>query len=277
MLASAMNFVIGFFGFLFEGQYQQSITIEAGGFNNTLTPYKTCPNTGGVLKADRGRDFVAKWPDVYLKSTVEQLRPQMVGYELSVDVYVLQQMCAYETVALGYSKFCELFTEDEWDGFNYSLNLFWYNSVPSFALACPLGIGYIQELVARLTHTPIASHNSSTNGTLDDSPVTFPLGQSLYVDATHELVVLYHAVSLFFTSLFSGPLLATHIPKKQSYKVSELAPFATNVHFQLLECTSLPGPQIRIIMNDGVVPLTGIEGCEAQKDGMCVVNTFVVA
>ena len=60
MLASAMNFAIGFFGYPFEGQYQQSITIEADGvsigstltalamiwpncmkFNNTLAPYKT--------------------------------------------------------------------------------------------------------------------------------------------------------------------------------------------------------------------------------------------
>ena len=32
----------------------------------------------------------------------------------------MQQMCPYETVALGYSKFCELFTEEEWEGFNYA-------------------------------------------------------------------------------------------------------------------------------------------------------------
>jgi len=25
-----------------------------------------------------------------------------------------------QTVALGYSKFCELFTQDEWEGFEYS-------------------------------------------------------------------------------------------------------------------------------------------------------------
>jgi hypothetical protein len=31
MLASALNFAIGFFGYPFEGQYQQSITIEEGG------------------------------------------------------------------------------------------------------------------------------------------------------------------------------------------------------------------------------------------------------
>ena len=39
MLASAMNFAIGFFGYPFEGQYQQSITIEADGVSigSTLT------------------------------------------------------------------------------------------------------------------------------------------------------------------------------------------------------------------------------------------------
>ena len=29
-------------------------------------------------------------------------------------------MGMFKTVALGYSKFCELFTEDEWEGFNYA-------------------------------------------------------------------------------------------------------------------------------------------------------------
>ena len=39
----------------------------------------------------------------------------------------------------------------------------------------------------------------------------------------------------------------------------------------------MPGPQIRIIINDGVAPLTGIKGCPEQKDGMCPVEAFVEA
>ena len=65
-----------------------------------------------------------------------------------------------------------------------------YGSAFGSPVARVQGIGYIQELVARLTHTPIKTHNSSTNATLNDNPITFPLGQSLYVDATHEVVVL---------------------------------------------------------------------------------------
>lgn len=67
---------------------------------------------------------------------------------------------------------------------------FWYGSAFGSPVARVQGVGYVQELVARLTHTPIENHAYSTNSTLNDNPITFPLNQSLYVDATHEVVVL---------------------------------------------------------------------------------------
>ncbi|KAG6828354.1 hypothetical protein H0H92_008242 [Tricholoma furcatifolium] len=274
MLHSALNFAIGFFGYPLEGKYQQSITIEADGFNNTLAPYDTCPNTRISSKSDRGVYYVEKWGAIYLKDALARLQPQLKGFELDIeDMYMMQQTCAYETVALGYSKFCELFTEEEWEGFNYA-----YGSAFGSPLARVQGYGWIKEFLARLTHTSITEHNSSTNSTLDDNPTTFPLNQSLYVDATHEVVVLNIITALNLTNFAaSGPLPYTHIPENRSFEVSKLAPFATNIQFQLLECTSVPGPQIRIIINDGVTPLTGIKGCPEQRDGMCPVDTFVEA
>ena len=75
-----------------------------------------------------------------------------------------------------------------------------------------------------------------------------------------------------------------------------MAPFATNIQFQckdeifgfcgfvgrgvlfsVLSCTSEPDPQIRVIINDGVVPLYGVEGCPDDKSGMCPVETFARA
>ncbi|KAJ7256264.1 histidine phosphatase superfamily [Mycena rebaudengoi] len=211
MLASAQNFAIGFFGYPVEGQYQQSITIEGHGFNNTLAPYTTyLPNAQDSTTADRGRGYLAKWASIYLKKALRRLQPQLTGYNLTIeDVYVFQQLCAYETVALGYSKFCELFTEEEWDGFEYSFDLyFWYNSGFGFPLARSQGIGYVQELVAWLTHTPILTHNSSTNATLDDNPITFPFGQSLYdaePDQFHQL--RSPAFEYFKISTYALPLM----------------------------------------------------------------------
>ena len=67
---------------------------------------------------------------------------------------------------------------------------FRYDSAFGSPVARVQGLGYIHELVSRLTQTPIETHNSSTNSTLNDNKITFPLDQSLYVDATHEVVVL---------------------------------------------------------------------------------------
>jgi hypothetical protein len=280
MLHSALNFAVGFFGLPLEGSYQQSILIEKHGFNSTLSPYKTCPNTKIPSKATRSLGYLEEWTSIYLKDAHARLASQLHGYDMTIeDTYIMQQLCAYETVALGYSKFCELFTEEEWEGFNYALDLiFWYDHAFGAPLARAQGVGYVQELVARLTHTPIETHNSSTNATLNDNPVTFPLGQSLYVDATHEVVVLNIITALNLTSFaVTGPLPADHIPPNRSFRVSELAPFATNIQFQLLSCGSVPNPQIRVIINDGVAPLTGVKGCPEQKDGMCPVDTFVEA
>jgi hypothetical protein len=93
-----------------------------------------------------------------------------------------------------------------------------YDSSFGYPFARTLGIGYIQEMVARLTHTPIERHNSSTNSTLDDNPITFPLDHNLYVDATHEVVVLN---SEFETS-HNPPILSNF---RYSYYCSQFIEF----------------------------------------------------
>ena len=194
---------------------------------------------------------------------------------------------------------------------------FWYGSAFGSPVARVQGIGWIQEMVARLTHTPIETHNSSTNSTLNDNKVTFPLDHSLYVDATHEVVVLNSQFSYFHASR-GGCLhvIASHhgaesdelrqvrsatvhthpaqpvLPRRRARAIrderpvpvyvpllvtsSALPPLTLHLH-AVLECTFTPGPQIRVIINDGVAPLTGIEGCPEEKDGMCPLDVFVAA
>lgn len=91
-----------------------------------------------------------------------------------------------------------------------------------------------------------------------------------------------------------GPLPSDHIPDDRSFFTSKLAPFGTNLQFQrmhsshslaaypvtdpfclVLSCDSTPETQIRLLVNDGVTPLTGIEGCPDNKDGLCSIDTFV--
>lgn len=99
----------------------------------------SCPNAVVPSRAERAVPYVYEWTSIYLKDAVKRINALVDGLHMDfVDVYTMQQVCAYEvrragydvgrrmltrdgkTVALGYSKFCELFTEDEWEGFEYT-------------------------------------------------------------------------------------------------------------------------------------------------------------
>ncbi|KIJ40365.1 hypothetical protein M422DRAFT_173669, partial [Sphaerobolus stellatus SS14] len=146
-------------------------------------------------------------------------------------------------------------------------------------VAAAQGIGYVQELVARLTHSRISISNSTTNSTIDNNPIQMPLDQPIYVDATHDVVIANLLVALNITSLAQGgPLPTDHIPQNQTYFVNKIAPFAANLVGQVLSCPAAANAShIRFILNDGVVPLTGVKGCKSSQDGLCPLDTFIAA
>ena len=45
----------------------------------------------------------------------------------------------------------------------------------------------------------------------------------------------------------------------------------------VLSCSTEDDPQIRVIVNDGVVPLDNLEGCPENPHGMCSIHAFVDA
>ncbi|KAF9015491.1 histidine phosphatase superfamily [Cyathus striatus] len=281
MLDSALHFSAGFFGVQsYQQDYHQLIVIEEQGFNNTLAPYFQCDNANNDIGAF-GSVQSSNWATVFLKSALKRLQPFLKGIDLQIsDLVAMQQLCAYETVALGFSSFCDLFTEEEWKGFEYWFDLdFWYGSGPGNPAASAQGIGYVEELVSRLTQTPLTTASSTFNVTLVNNSITFPLNQSIYVDASHDTVISSILVAMNFTSLAAnGPLPVDHIPKHQTYFVNQIAPFATNLVGQVLSCPASKTPtHIRWILNDAVLPLTGIKGCKSNKDGLCELQTFIKA
>jgi hypothetical protein len=67
--------------------------------------------------------------------------------------------------------------------------LFWYGNGPGNPATAALGIGYVQELISRLTQTPIPrSEITSSNYTIVSNPTLFPLSQPIFVDVNHDTV-----------------------------------------------------------------------------------------
>jgi hypothetical protein len=103
--------------------------------------------------------------------------------------------------------------------------------------------------VARLTHS-YPSATSALNETFDNSSTYFPLNQSIYADATHEVVVLDTLTAFNLSALWNGPPLS---PKGNTFEnnfvASKLVPFATHFTSQVLECPAMqPSKQIRFIV-----------------------------
>jgi len=177
------------------------------------------------------------------------------------------QLCSYETDALGYSAFCPLFTQQDFQNYEYYFDLvgyfsilglnsmtksfqsFYYNNGPGSPVAAAQGKGYLQEFVGRFTQSyPTAM--SALNQTFDNTSTYFPLTQSIYADATHEVVVLDTLTAFNLTALFNGPALNTSINQgRNSFVASKLVPFATHFTTQILECPAMkPSKQIRFIV-----------------------------
>ncbi|KAK4690069.1 hypothetical protein P7C73_g38, partial [Tremellales sp. Uapishka_1] len=280
MLRSAQNFATGFFGFPAEEQYNLEVMIEAPGFNCTLAPYSTClnENNGRIYKETFQK--LAKWDAVFLKDAAQRLQGMIDGYNVTVrDAKDFMEMCAYETVSLGYSSFCNLFTEKEWKGFEYRNDIYWwYASSFGSPVSAAQGIGWVQEVVSRLTHTRLTEFNATTNSTFHND-VHFPLSDPLYVDFTHDTTFAQLLPAMNLTTFSeSGPPPLDKIPKHRSFIASKICPFATNLQLQVLSCPAMSSPsQIRMILNDAPVPLTGINGCEEDEQGLCDLDAFTGA
>lgn len=112
------------------------------------------------------------------------------------------------------------------------------------------GKGYLQEFVARFTGAYPAAE-SALNETYDDNPTYFPLQDSIYADATHEVVVLDTLVAFNLTALFAGPPLSVAgNTNENSFVASKIVPFATHFTAQVLECPAYqPTKQIRFLVS----------------------------
>lgn len=120
MVQSARNWAAGFFGLEeYPRSYYEQVAIQGKGFNTTLAPWYTCPNSNALHSL--GTRYANNWTRIYLEDAVVRLQRYIDGVELTPAlVSAMQSLCAYETVALGYSKFCDLFTEEEWKGAQYA-------------------------------------------------------------------------------------------------------------------------------------------------------------
>ena len=140
--------------------------------------------------------------------------------------------------------------QEDFLNYEYYYDLsFYYNNGPGSPVAAAQGKGYLDEYIARFTGK-YPSANSALNETFDNTTTYFPLQQSIYADATHEVVVLDALTAFNLTALFDGPPLSPNGNQhSNSFVASRLVSFATHFTTQVLECKAKsPSKQIRFIV-----------------------------
>ena len=287
----------GFFGLDWEKRnIKLEFMIEQNGFNTSLAGYFDCPQSNANASYT-GDVASTTWRNIYLQNATTRFNSKVTGYKFTVaDLYGMQGLCAYETVAFGYSAFCDLFTYAEWEGYEYSIDLsFAGNQMFQAPAARGTGIGYVQELLARLTNSyaPVSGFNTNNNGTLDTSNVTFPLNQTLYFDFSHDTNIASILTAFNFTQ-FQPLLSATAIQPNRMLIISEISKFAARLDIEVIlaphpvsanrTCandayTNATGPAtkyIHFILNQRTLPLfPGYPACGDRTDGWCELDKYL--
>ncbi|KAK3293985.1 histidine phosphatase superfamily [Chaetomium fimeti] len=207
------------------------------------------------------------------------------------DTIALMDLCPFETVASPGgavpAPFCRLFTPAEWRHYDYYQSLEkWYGYGPGNPLGPTQGVGFVNELLARLTRTPVAD-GTSTNRTLDADRETFPLDRALYADFSHDndmmgvlgALGVYDGVAMLDNSTRQEP------EESGGYAAGWAVPFGARVYVEKMRC-GVKGEKgegaeegeeegeemVRVLVNDRVMKLSR---CGADHRGMCTLGRFV--
>ncbi|KAL4948862.1 3-phytase A [Aspergillus filifer] len=283
VIASAEKFIDGFEGAKRSDSHSSGsaakvnlVLPETDGFNNTLD-HSTCTAFESSEAAD---EIEANFTSLVIPPVKRRLESDLPGVQLTDDqVVYLMDMCSFDTVALSedgskLSPFCALFTEKEWVQYDYIQSLSkYYGYGAGAALGPTQGIGFTNELIARLLQKPVRD-NTNTNRTLDSNPATFPLDRKLYADFSHD----NNMISIFFAmGLYNGtaPLSQTEVEtveEMDGYSAAWAVPFGARAYFELLSCDGQTEPLVRALVNDRVVPL---KGCDVDELGRCGLSDWV--
>lgn len=132
---SQINWSLGFFGPSFnstpnpellhwEAPFNTVIIPEGGTENNTLASYDGCTNSDSTDNNDIAARHQEAYKQIYTRAAIQRFEEfAPAGFNFTYDdIYAMQMTCAYEYGYIGQSDFCQIFTANEWAGFENVLD-----------------------------------------------------------------------------------------------------------------------------------------------------------
>ncbi|KAJ4258705.1 hypothetical protein NW762_007789 [Fusarium torreyae] len=285
VIMSSYNFTQGFYASRGESgaDYFDDVLVipEAPGINNTMS-HGSCTSFEEDDTLGEN-DVQTAWGNKFLPPIRDRLNRNLRKAKLSLkETIYLMDLCPFNTVntpeGVGQSRFCDLFSMEDWRSYDYFMTLGkYYKFGNGNAMGPTQGVGYVNELVSRLTKEPVKDR-TTTNRTLDSNPETFPLDRALYADFSHDnsMVSIFSALGLYNST---GKLPNHHIVpavRAHGYSSAWVVPFAARMYVEKLECGATKEQKgeeyVRILVNDRVMEL---ETCGGDGFGLCTLKDFV--
>jgi hypothetical protein len=247
------------------------------GSNNTLN-HEICTDFEDGWYGKIADAAQTEWAGIFAAPIRDRLNHELPGANLStIQTIYMMDLCPFNTVASdtgAISPFCSLFSEEEWHQYNYYETL---NKYYGYSHGNPLGptqgVGFTNELIARMTNKLVHDH-TSTNSTLDTNNATFPLGRKLYADFTHDndMTAIFSAMGLYNNTAALPNTTVVEAEDAGGYSAAWTASFASRAYFEKLQCRGEPEELVRVIINDRV---QGLEQCGGDRLGRCKLSAFI--
>jgi len=253
---------------------------ESESSNNTLS-HTICPAFTSLPGYRAQKTFLR----TFLPAITTRLSSHLAMSLTPKETIYLMDLCPFTTAASPNPQepnpFCALFSPSEWESYSYYQTLGkYYGHGSGNPLGATQGVGYVNELIARMTQTPV-NDCTSVNHTLDSDPSTFPFNRGVYADFGHDngMASIFAALGLFNNTLPLDQLHMMDLEETKGFSAATTTPFAGRAVVEMMSCAR-EGPDdnenivwmVRVVMNGRVLPL---EWCGGNGEGCCTVEKFV--
>nr|AUC62758.1 phytase [Morchella importuna] len=260
VIDTARYFSAGFFGLDPKASKLEIVSEAANKGGDTLTPGDTCIKYAQDEEEghDYGYEMLYKYRATYLSDISKRLANDNEGFDFTdSEIYSMQEMCGFETTVRGSSKWCDVFTKEEWLSFEYARDVIhYYRAGPGNKYAKSMGWLWL----------------NATANLIAEGPDT---AGSLYFSFVHDgdIVPMLAALGLFEDA---EQLPVDRIAKDRKWKTSQITPMGGRIIFERMNCAVKGSGEgdiyIRLNVNDGIVAL---EGCNDGPGKSCPLNSFL--
>ncbi|KAL4917720.1 histidine phosphatase superfamily [Aspergillus aurantiobrunneus] len=234
---------------------------------NTLTPGDSCLNYIKDTENghDRGANMLALFQQAYAPAIAERLISEQgnsaLGGFTNVEVFSMQEMCGFETLVRGSSSWCDVFSREDWENFEYARDLVhYYRAGPGNIYSGAMGWLWL----------------NATTELLQSGPDVGPLFFSFVHDG--DISPFLDALDIMKDQKYDPVLPTTHRATDRVWRTSSTLPMGARIILERMTCSSAEDGAkggesafLRVNINDKMVPLPY---CKSGPGFSCPLDEF---